>query len=134
MFNFFQAPYIQLEIKDNSVSNRNKRNLGKVCSEETDSNETHCCLWPFTVDFEKEYGWTFIIHPSKYEANFCAGDCSLGVIMPTNTYGHLIQQSNFSPCCTPQKMSGINLLYMDEDHNVILGKLPKMKVERCGCA
>jgi hypothetical protein len=48
-----QAPYIQLEIKENNQSNRSKRNLGKVCNEETDSAETHCCLWPFTVDFEK---------------------------------------------------------------------------------
>lgn len=128
------VPYMVLEIKENSSSNRRKRTLGKVCSEETDAAETHCCMWPLFVDFEKEFGWTFIIHPTTYEANFCSGDCSLGVVMPSTVYTHMIQQSNVSPCCTPQKMSGINMLYIDENKNVVLGKLPKMKVERCGCA
>ncbi len=30
-------------------------------------------------------------------------------------------------------MSGMNMLYMDENKNVILGKLPNMRVDRCGC-
>ncbi len=55
-------------------------------------------------------------------------------MMPSNPWAHLLQQANGSPCCAPQKMSGINMLYMDEHKNVILGKLPNMKVERCGCA
>jgi len=64
----------------------------KVCTEEEDAGETHCCLWPITIDFERELGWKWIIHPPKYEANYCAGDCSLGVMMPSNPYTHLLQQ------------------------------------------
>jgi hypothetical protein len=127
-------PYLQLEIRDSAWNARKKRTLSKVCSESDENAESHCCLWPFTVDFEKTYGWTFIISPPSYEANYCSGDCSLGVMMPENPYGHIMQQSNISPCCTPKKMSGINMLYMDENRNIILGILPKMKVERCGCA
>jgi hypothetical protein len=124
-----------LDVRDATASSpRRKRTLSKVCREETDAGETHCCLWPFTVDFEKEFGWKWIIYPAKYEANFCSGDCSLGVMMPSNPWAHLLQQANGSPCCAPQKMSGINMLYMDENRNVILGKLPNMKVDRCGCA
>ena len=115
------------------MNNRRKRNLHKVCSEDTDSLERHCCLWPITIDFEREFGWKWIIHPPQYEANYCAGDCSLGVMMPSNPYSHLLQQANGNPCCAPQKMSGMNMLYMDENKNVILGKLPNMRVDRCGC-
>ena len=42
--------------------------------------------------------------------------------------------SSAGPCCAPRKMSSINMLYLDQDSNVILGKLPSMKVERCGCS
>lgn len=125
---------MQLDIRESALNNRRKRTLNKVCTEATDSAETHCCLWPFTIDFEKEFDWKWIIYPAKYEANYCSGDCSLGVMMPSNPWAHLLQQANGSPCCAPQKMSGINMLYMDENKNVILGKLPNMKVDRCGCA
>ncbi|XP_059084491.1 growth/differentiation factor 8-like [Tigriopus californicus] len=127
-------PFLQLDIKEESVNNRRKRNLSKVCTEADNPGEKHCCMWPFTVDFEKEFGWKWIIYPPKYEANYCSGDCSLGVGIPSNPWAHLLQQAKGSPCCAPQKMSGINMLYMDENKNVILGKLPNMKVDKCGCA
>jgi hypothetical protein len=36
--------------------------------------------------------------------------------------------STAGPCCSPRKMAPINMLYLDQDYNVILGKLPGMKV------
>ena len=36
--------------------------------------------------------------------------------------------STAGPCCSPKKMAPINMLYLDQDYNVILGKLPSMKV------
>ena len=38
------------------------------------------------------------------------------------------------PCCAGKKMSDINMLYLDQERNVVFGKLPNMKVERCGCS
>ena len=127
-------PHLNLKFDGRVANNRMKRTVNKVCTEEHDQGEERCCLWPFTVDFEKEYGWTFVLYPTEYEANYCSGNCTLGVMMPSNPYAHLVQQSKGNPCCTPQKMSGINMIYLDENSNVILGQLPKMKVERCGCA
>ena len=92
----------------------------------------------------RDFGWEWVIHPTKYTANYCNGDCGLGVMMPTSPHAHLIQQQQQtstnnnvkvrSPCCTPTKMSGISMLYLDPNKNVILGKLPRMKVDKCGCA
>lgn len=42
--------------------------------------------------------------------------------------------SSAGPCCAPRKMSPIYMLYLDADKNVIKGKLPNMKVQRCGCS
>ena len=133
---FFQAPYLQLEIRDTAWNSRRKRTLKNICSNDPEdkNKNSHCCLWPFTVDFEQEFDWKFIVYPTKYEANMCSGDCSLGKMVPENPYSHLLQQSNVSPCCTPKKMKGINMLYMDENKNVLLGKLPNMRVEKCACA
>ena len=101
--------------------------------------EVHSCdrIYIAILICFREFGWKFVIHPPSYEANYCSGDCSLGVMMPSTTHAHMMQQSNSkirNPCCTPQKMTGIHMLYLDENKNVILGMLPKMKVERCGCA
>lgn len=93
--------------------------------------------------YYRDFGWEWVIHPPKYRANYCNGDCGLGVMMPTSPHAHLIQQQQTSrnnnvkvrsPCCTPTKMSGISMLYLDPNKNVILGKLPRMKVDKCGCA
>ena len=50
-----------------------------------------------------------------------------------NTYAHILQQSGYKPCCSPEKMSSLKMLYMDEEQNVFQGVLPKMVVERCKC-
>ncbi len=38
-----------------------------------------------------------------------------------------------APCCVPDKLSSITLLYFDENKNVVLKNYPDMSVESCGC-
>ncbi|KAH9495441.1 Bone morphogenetic protein 3 [Bulinus truncatus] len=38
-----------------------------------------------------------------------------------------------APCCVPDIMSSITLLYFDEDRNVVLKNYPGMSVESCAC-
>ena len=126
-----------MDISDNAWRTRQRRSSGNVCNITGNGNEqeSSCCLWPFTIDFEKEFDWKFVIYPPKYEASMCSGDCSIGKMSPENNYHHVMQQANnLSPCCTPKKMKSINMLYMDDNKNVLMGKLPNMKVEKCGCA
>ena len=95
---------------------------------------TQCCMWPLTIDFD-EFDWDWVLFPRTYEANFCSGDCSLGQLVDTN-HGALVQHlsGGIGPCCAGKKMSDINMLYLDQEKNVVFGKLPNMKVERCGCS
>ena len=127
----FQNPYLILQIHD-SQRNRHKRTT-QVCSQESDNEDNHCCMWPLIVDFARDYNWTFIIYPPLFRPNYCAGDCSLGNMMPEKPYDHIMQQSGISPCCSPQQMGTLELLYLNKDDQVIQGTLPKMMVERCGC-
>ncbi len=71
------APYLQILFGLSSNHLRSKRNANQQCREEYDSDETQCCLWPLTIDFD-EFGWDWVLYPKTYDANFCSGDCSLG--------------------------------------------------------
>jgi len=129
-----EGPYLTIDIHEAGYRHRTKRTTNRVCSEEFDPDVTQCCMWPLTIDFD-EFGWDWVLFPKTYEANFCSGDCSLGVPTDTN-HGTLTQHlsGGIGPCCAGKKMSDINMLYLDQERNVVFGKLPNMKVERCGCS
>ncbi|KFP49965.1 Bone morphogenetic protein 2-A, partial [Cathartes aura] len=89
-----------------------------------------CRGHPLSVDFE-EIGWSgWIISPRGYNAYHCKGSCPfpLGENMrPTNhaTVQSIINALKLSegvssPCCVPDKLYSINLLYFDDDENVVL--------------
>ncbi|XP_073180303.1 bone morphogenetic protein 2-like isoform X2 [Lepidochelys kempii] len=96
-----------------------------------------------SVDFE-EIGWSgWIISPKSYNAYHCKGSCPfpLGENMrPTNhaTVQSIINalklsQDVSSPCCVPDKLFSINLLYFDDDENVVLKQYDDMVAGSCGC-
>lgn len=120
--------YIVLVVKDTSIE-RTARSTHKMCNDDVEG----CCMSPLDVDFQRDYDWKFIIHPTSFHPNFCEGDCSLGKMAPENTYAHILQQSGYKPCCSPEKMRSLKMLYMDEEQRVFQGVLPKMIVERCKC-
>ena len=47
---------------------------------------------------------------------------------------NLERREELLPCCTASRMSGISLIYRDENGGVVKSDLPNMKVETCGCA
>ncbi|TRY55182.1 hypothetical protein DNTS_032665, partial [Danionella cerebrum] len=102
-----------------------------------------CKRLPLYVDFE-EIGWSsWIVSPRGYNAYHCKGSCQfpLGQNMrPTN---HAIVQSIINtlkisrgietPCCVPDKLFSISLLYFDDDENVVLKQYDNMVAGSCGC-
>ncbi|XP_042685299.1 bone morphogenetic protein 2-like isoform X3 [Centrocercus urophasianus] len=102
-----------------------------------------CQRHPLSVDFE-EIGWSgWIISPRGYNAYHCRGSCPfpLGENMrPTNhaTVQSIINALKLSegvssPCCVPDKLYSINLLYFDDDENVVLKQYDDMVAGSCGC-
>ncbi|NXO02435.1 BMP2B protein, partial [Rhinopomastus cyanomelas] len=102
-----------------------------------------CQRHPLSVDFE-EIGWSgWIISPRGYNAFHCRGSCPfpLGENMrPTNhaTVQSIINALKLSegvssPCCVPDKLYSINLLYFDDDENVVLKQYDDMVAGSCGC-
>ncbi|XP_027647281.2 bone morphogenetic protein 2-like [Falco biarmicus] len=102
-----------------------------------------CQRHPLSVDFE-EIGWSgWVISPRGYNAYHCKGSCPfpLGENMrPTNhaTVQSIINALKLSegvssPCCVPDKLYSINLLYFDDDENVVLKQYDDMVAGSCGC-
>ncbi|KAF4533328.1 hypothetical protein B566_EDAN004449 [Ephemera danica] len=127
-----KQPFVRVLTTDGR-KHRSKRTIGLNCHE--NSQETRCCRYPLTVDFE-EFGWDWIIAPKKYDANYCSGECPY-VFLQKYPHTHIVQQANpqgtAGPCCAPRKMSSISMLYFDNEFNIIYGLLPGMVVDRCGC-
>ncbi|KFW66360.1 Bone morphogenetic protein 2, partial [Pygoscelis adeliae] len=84
----------------------------------------------------------FLVYPRGYNAYHCKGSCPfpLGENMrPTNhaTVQSIINALKLSegvssPCCVPDKLYSINLLYFDDDENVVLKQYDDMVAGSCG--
>uniref|UniRef100_A0A671YYJ3 Anti-dorsalizing morphogenic protein n=1 Tax=Sparus aurata TaxID=8175 RepID=A0A671YYJ3_SPAAU len=119
------------------------RSARSVDYSEEEGVSSPCQRMPLYVDFE-EIGWSgWIVSPRGYNAYHCKGSCPfpLGQNMrPTN---HATVQSIINalklmkgietPCCVPDKLFSINLLYFDDDENVVLKQYNDMVAGSCGC-
>ncbi|KAG7240513.1 hypothetical protein INR49_026797 [Caranx melampygus] len=123
-----------MEVKISEAPKRARRDTGLDCDE--NSPESRCCRYPLTVDFE-DFGWDWIIAPKRYKANYCSGECEY-MHLQKYPHTHLVNKANprgtAGPCCTPTKMSPINMLYFNRKEQIIYGKIPSMVVDRCGCS
>ncbi|MEE6487120.1 hypothetical protein FKM82_014805 [Ascaphus truei] len=118
-------------------------NRTRITRSSGEDGHVPCQRHPLYVDFE-EIGWSgWIISPRGYNAYHCKGSCPfpLGQNMrPTNhaTVQSIINALKLSkgvnsPCCVPDKLFSINLLYFDDDENVVLKQYDDMVAGSCGC-
>ncbi|XP_064458068.1 bone morphogenetic protein 2-like [Ornithodoros turicata] len=107
----------------------------------TDTEPLSCTRQEMYVDFE-QIGWTsWIISPMGYNAYYCRGVCPFPLGQnqwPTNhaTLQSIVNELNpgyGKPCCVPNKLYPISLLYFDESDNVVLKQYDDMVAASCGC-
>ncbi|XP_020308893.2 bone morphogenetic protein 2 [Oncorhynchus kisutch] len=107
------------------------------------SRPMSCQRVPLFVDFE-EIGWAgWIISPRGYNAYHCKGSCPfpLGESLRATNHAtvqsimHALKLSNDvnTPCCVPDKLQSISLLYFDDEENVVLKQYDDMVAVSCGC-
>ncbi|XP_041032048.1 growth/differentiation factor 10-like [Carcharodon carcharias] len=95
------------------------------------------------VDFA-DIGWSeWIISPKSFDAYYCAGACEFPmskVVRPSNhaTIQSIVKAVGIipgipEPCCVPDKMNALSVLFFDESKNVVLKVYPNMSVETCAC-
>ncbi|KAM3860018.1 bone morphogenetic protein 2 [Diretmus argenteus] len=103
-----------------------------------------CQRVPLFVDFE-EIGWSgWIISPRGYNAYHCRGSCPfpLGESLHATNHAtvrsimHALKLSDDgvgAPCCVPDRLQSISLLYFDDEENVVLKEYDDMVAVSCGC-
>ena len=121
-----QKPYLEIHSRDRGTS-RNKRTIDLDCDES--SAESRCCRYPFIVDFE-EFGWDWIVHPRRYSKYYCSGECPF--LNPRYPPTNPVQKLGL--CCSPSKVSGLQLLYYYTNTTIIHSTVPDMVVDQCGCS
>ncbi|NWZ22405.1 BMP2B protein, partial [Asarcornis scutulata] len=109
----------------------------------TKSHVTACHRRELYVDFHA-IGWSgWIIYPSGYNAFYCRGSCLFPLGERQNATNHATVQSIVhtlklsqdvsTPCCVPDELKSLNLLYFDDKENVVLKNYKDMVATRCGC-
>ena len=100
--------------------------------------EPNCCIRNLTIDFEKDFGWTWILSPKSYDPNYCTGLCPY--FWPSisdstrllQTYRAFNPASAVEPCCAPEKLKPLVVMYAASGR-LVLQLLNNMIVDNCIC-
>lgn len=104
------------------------------------NNAEVCGRKKFTVNFEEVGLHRTIIAPNSYDMYFCHGHC-LDPLDPNKATNHAIVQSVYrafdntvdEPCCVPGILKAVNLLFYDDDGNIVMKRHPNMVAASCVC-
>lgn len=107
-------------------------------------NEPRFCSRRYLkVDFA-DIGWSeWVLSPKSFDAYYCSGVCEFPmpkIVRPSNhaTIQSIVKTVGIipgipEPCCVPDKMNSLSVLFLDESRNVVLKVYPNMSVETCAC-
>ncbi|XP_067226020.1 growth/differentiation factor 10b [Chanodichthys erythropterus] len=102
-----------------------------------------CARRYLRVDFA-DIGWSeWILAPKAFDAYYCAGTCGFPIPKVVHPSNHATIQSIVravgivpgvpEPCCVPDKMSSLAVLFLDSSRNMVVKVYPSMSVETCAC-
>ncbi|KAM9424126.1 growth/differentiation factor 10-like [Pholidichthys leucotaenia] len=95
------------------------------------------------VDFA-DIGWSeWVLAPKSFDAYYCGGTCGFPIPKVAHPSNHATIQSIVravgiipgvpEPCCVPDKMSPLSVLFLDPSRNMVLKVYPGMSVDTCAC-
>ncbi|KAK7123175.1 hypothetical protein R3I94_020082 [Phoxinus phoxinus] len=102
-----------------------------------------CARRYLRVDFA-DIGWSeWILAPKAFDAYYCAGTCGFPIPKVVHPSNHATIQSIVravgivpgvpEPCCVPDTMSSLAVLFLDSSRNMLVKVYPSMSVETCAC-
>jgi len=141
-----QADAYDDEWEDNSGRTRRRlrsRNQNPdLAIEATRRTNNFCQMKALHISF-RALGWgKWIVAPDGLNANFCDGICPFPLTSTLTASNHAVLQSvsNYyhpdkvkPPCCVPQKLARMSILYHQTDKTVTMRNYDNMIVETCGC-
>ncbi|XP_054654706.1 growth/differentiation factor 10-like [Dunckerocampus dactyliophorus] len=108
-----------------------------------DTRHQGCSRRNLRVDFA-DIGWSeWVIAPKAFDAYYCSGTCGFPmpkVVRPSNhaTIQSIVRAVGIisgvpEPCCVPEKISPLAVLYQEESKDLVLKIYPNMSVQSCSC-
>lgn len=108
-----------------------------------EAQQRGCSRRSLRVDFA-DIGWSeWVLAPRAFDAYYCAGTCGFPMPKLMRPSNHATIQSIVravgimpgvpEPCCVPERMSSLAVLYQEEAGNLVLKIYPAMSVETCSC-
>ncbi|XP_037127617.1 growth/differentiation factor 10 [Syngnathus acus] len=108
-----------------------------------DTRHHGCSRKNLRVDFA-DIGWSeWIVAPKAFDAYYCSGTCGFPmpkVVRPSNhaTIQSIVRAVGIisgvpEPCCVPERMSPLAVLYREESKDLVLKMYPDMSVQSCSC-
>ncbi|XP_028825582.1 growth/differentiation factor 10 [Denticeps clupeoides] len=102
-----------------------------------------CARRYLRVDFA-DIGWSeWVLAPKAFDAFYCAGACGFPIPKVVRPSNHATIQSIVKavgivpgipePCCVPDKMSALPVLFLDTSKSIVLKVYPNMSVDTCAC-
>ncbi|KAF4113720.1 southpaw [Onychostoma macrolepis] len=117
------------------------RNATRIVSPLEQQQGSLCRRVDMWVDFD-QIGWDeWIVHPKRYNAYRCEGECPSPLDESFNPTNHAYMQSLLKlyhpervtcPSCVPTRLSSLSMLYYEGD-GVVMRHHEDMIVEECGC-
>jgi len=133
-----------LSAEEDNPRRRRRRQHGDlaIASTRRDEENKYCRKRPLYISF-RALGWgKWIVAPEGLNANYCEGTCPFPLTSSMTASNHAVLQSvsNFyhpdqvkSPCCVPQKLARMSILYHQTDKVVTMRNYDDMMVQTCGC-
>ena len=139
-------PKLTSQHEDNLLDSRSKRSArstktGRKRKKNKWKPNDICKLHKFKVDFDL-IGWgPWIVHPKKFNARVCFGQCPAPITHEYTPTNHAMLQTLMrmkrplsapEPCCVPTKLRPLSMLYYEYD-DIVVRHHQDMIAAECGC-
>ncbi|KAL4239584.1 hypothetical protein ACF0H5_000395 [Mactra antiquata] len=125
-----------------SVNDKERKKKGRRRKNRwTSKGDKPCQMYDFSVDFDL-IGWgPWIIHPKKFNARLCYGQCPSPLGQEYSPTNHAMLQTLMKmkrprsapePCCVPTKLQPLSMLYFEYD-DIVVRHHEGMITSECGC-
>lgn len=124
------------------ISSDNARRTRRASNWQKQVRPRTCHLQKFFVDFRDIGLQDTIITPKGYHAHYCTGTCVEPLEIDANAtnhamiqaLAHLLDTANVpDPCCAPNALKPISVLFFDDNGNIVLKKHAEMVATSCAC-
>ena len=121
--------------RDQPSSRQKRENDYEFCDSRARAVQS-CCVKRFVINFEEDFGWSWLVYPKALHVNYCEGVCPLALL---NNHRAVLGAPNFrnptsspDPCCVGSDFHDTAVMLI-VNGTYIIETLQGVRVEACSC-